>query len=464
MLKKTIFCIFVVFCFFGGLYSCDPKSEARLQIWLDHITVPGEENVQFLTIETDPDREWTVTVDPSNDWCFVEPSSGMGNEMAIITCLENDSEYNRTATITTTLKNSNGTKASVYLTQSPLATLDVSGAIFTGSAASTLTFDVKTQAYWSAVITAGEDFCWVTSPSTGEGDGSFNVAFEAYNGTSSRNANLRITGVRQEINLTLTQGFSATRPPQDIPQRIELPEVKNTRWFVQHKYYAMEYDTAQRHTVWVAYVFNDAYNQKNVSRTNKWAFDVIIPPQFQSLNSTSQTFAAWGYDRGHLVASDDRVFSDSANWETFYYTNMSPQTGTAYGLNQGVWATLEALVRKWAQAADCDTLYVVTGGAINPGVEVIGTIPERNNVTIPKYYYKALVKRKGDDFTGIAWWLENKIYPTRAITTYENAMTIRELEQKTGINFFPNLKYVFPENPNLEEEVETVMNTSRWPL
>ena len=246
-----------------------------------------------------------------------------------------------------------------------------------------------------------------------------------------------------------------------IPGRIELPEIKNMQWFIQHQFYAMEYDTAQRHALWVAYKFYSDYNEKNVTRTDAWAFDPIIPQEFQSLKKTNGKWETYpGYDRGHLCASEDRVFNLDANKETFYFTNMSPQVGC---FNQQTWKYLEEAVRKWANASDCDTLYVVTGGAINPGVETLGTIEIRNNVTIPKYYFKVLVKRQGDTFDGIAFWLENRYYTPNKIT-HECSMTIRELEEKTGINFFPYLRYVLPENPALEDSVEVKRDIGKWPL
>jgi len=247
-----------------------------------------------------------------------------------------------------------------------------------------------------------------------------------------------------------------------IPGRIELPAIKNMQWFIQHMSYAMEYDTAQRHSLWVAYKFYSAYNEKNADRSDAWAFDPIIPKEFQSLKKSSGKWETYpdDYDRGHLCASEDRVFNLDANKETFYFTNMSPQIGV---FNRNIWKYLEAAVRKWAQSADCDTLYVVTGGAINPGVETLGVIETRNNVTIPKYYFKALVKRKGDTFDGIAFWLENRCYEPNKIT-HEYSMSIRELEEKTGINFFPYLRYLFPENASLEDSVEMNRDIRKWPL
>jgi len=246
-----------------------------------------------------------------------------------------------------------------------------------------------------------------------------------------------------------------------ISGRIELPEIKNMQWFIQHQSYAMEYDTAQRHPLWVAYKFYSDYNEKKVKRSDAWAFDPIIPQEFQSLKKSNGKWETYpGYDRGHLCASEDRVFNLDANKETFYFTNMSPQIGC---FNQQIWKNLEEKVRKWAQASDCDTLYVVTGGAINSGVETLGVLVTRNNVTIPKYYFKALVKRQGDTFDGIAFWLENRCYKPNKIT-HEYSMTIRELEEKTGINFFPYLRYVLPENPALEDSVEMKRDIGKWPL
>ncbi|MCL2683048.1 MAG: DNA/RNA non-specific endonuclease [Bacteroidales bacterium] len=467
MCRKLILYTFLLFCI-AGLSSCK-ENPVNLRITLDEVIVSGEETTQFLTIETDPNQVWTVTVNPGNDWCFVYPPSGAGNAFPIVSTVENGDGAERTATITV---RAGKTSKSVDLTQQAAALIDVIGSTNTSNSASTLTFQIRTKSMWTASITEGSSFCSVT-PTSGDGNGAIVVSFQANPAGTPRTANLLVTGSGEEINLILTQGSSGSRPEQYIPWRLELPEVKNTRWYVEHKYYeskvgdtivvyAMEYDTAQRHSVWIAYVFDAFRNQKNVNRSNAWAFDPIIPREFQSLNSSSQTFP--GYDRGHLCASEDRVFSLIANQMTFYFSNMSPQVGW---FNQQIWANLESYVRTWAKM--CDTLYVVTGGAINPGVETLGVLESRNNVTIAKWWFKALVQRTGNSFTGIAWWMENKPqqsasrpdgYTSRAVT-FEYAITIRELEQRTGINFFPRLNDI---RPGLEDQVETQIDYSKWPL
>jgi endonuclease G len=298
-------------------------------------------------------------------------------------------------------------------------------------------------------------------------------------GNAARTAKITITAGKLSSSVDLTQSGPTSG--------IEIPEVKNPNWVIHHQYYSLEFDTAQRTSIWIAYVFNNEYNQSNTSRPpqDPWQYDPLIPKQYQWAYpfspSTPPDYRAFptlpGYDRGHQIASADRLFNRLANDETFYISNISPQVGR--GFNQHIWADLESKVRRWARAADCDTLYVVTGVAINRagtiyhvngipqvfgGVEIIGTMPNRNNVTIGKWWYKALVKRKGDEFTGIAWWFENRYHSNFTVTNYDNAMSIRELEHLTGINFFPKLKTVLPGNPQLEEQVETTYDITKWPL
>ena len=91
-----------------------------------------------------------------------------------------------------------------------------------------------------------------------------------------------------------------------------------------------------------------------------------------------------------------------------------------------------------------DTLYVVKGGTIDKEEQIRGYINNDLSKPIPKYYYMALLFKKGDSFKAIAFWMEHSDTPkTTKLVNY--ALSIDELEEKTGINFFPNL------NDNLEK-------------
>ena len=122
---------------------------------------------------------------------------------------------------------------------------------------------------------------------------------------------------------------------------------------------------------------------------------------------------------------------------TFYYTNMTPQTGK--GFNQSIWANLEQSVRAWSSGTD--TLYVVTGAMPTTPTDTKVTYVKDNdgkNVAVPKYYFKALARKISGQFHTIAFKLDHKTYsdPTGYM---DCAMSVSDLEKLTGFTFFPTL-------------------------
>lgn len=238
---------------------------------------------------------------------------------------------------------------------------------------------------------------------------------------------------------------------------IELPRLAGGahNYFITHYLkdgsvnYSLEYDTERRHSRWVAFTFDKNNSKKVTKRSDEWDWDPKVPSQFD----TSDFFRGSGFDRGHLVASEDRVHSREANVQTFYYTNMSPQRGP---LNQKYWAKLEDLIRSWGRDNNFrDVLYVAKGGTISDNL--IEGRRLKGTMVIPQYYWMAVVAQRGSDYQGIAFWVEHKAHPdnTRHLG---KAIKIRELEEKTGLDFFHNL-------PNtIEEQVEMqVPSTILWP-
>lgn len=102
----------------------------------------------------------------------------------------------------------------------------------------------------------------------------------------------------------------------------------------------------------------------NVSRTEAWMYDKKIPEEYRTYEKDYKE-----YSRGHLCASYDRTYSLEANKQTFYYSNMSPQS-TAF--NTGFWTKFEQSIKApngkndfVHKLGDNDTLYVVKGGYID---------------------------------------------------------------------------------------------------
>lgn len=245
--------------------------------------------------------------------------------------------------------------------------------------------------------------------------------------------------------------------------RIEIPRLSesfanNEATFVAHytidnvgdstRNYSMEYNYASNHTRWVAFTFYDKTAEVNTKRSNAWSTD----PYLLDYTDNTYDFRGSGYDRGHLVASADRLYSIPANEQTFYYSNMSPQINS---FNGGIWASLENKVQGWGQlSAIRDTLYVVKGGTIRDD-QVMGTIGE-SKIVIPKYYFMALLAKKGPVYKSIAFCFEHRAHPQPySLTDY--ALSVEELEELTGIDFFHNLP------DSIERLVEKQLIIEDWP-
>lgn len=238
---------------------------------------------------------------------------------------------------------------------------------------------------------------------------------------------------------------------------------------VQILNYALEWDNTKRHANWVAFTFDTTTSADNVKRTDAWSVDPKLPAEMQVQESDHKND---GFDKGHLCASEDRVYLKEANEQTFYYSNMSPQLND---FNGGFWGKLEARVQTWGRStADgvYDKVYVTKGGTLNKllknfkGTTVNGGTPttDANGFTIhglacPEYYFMAFLSQKDDVFHAIAFLVPHKEGMTRNPSSdelKEYVVSVDKLEEETGIDFFCNLPDV------LENEVEAAYNLNDW--
>lgn len=238
---------------------------------------------------------------------------------------------------------------------------------------------------------------------------------------------------------------------------------------VQILNYALEWDNTKRHANWVAFTFDTTTSADVVKRTDPWAKDPKLPAEMQTGDSDHKND---GFDRGHLCASEDRVYLKEANDQTFYYSNISPQLKD---FNGGFWRKLETRVQTWGRStADgvYDKVYVTKGGTLNKllknfkGTTVDGGTPttDANGFTIhglacPEYYFMAVLSQKDDVFHAIAFLVPHKEGMTENPSSdelKEYVVSVDKLEEETGIDFFCNLPDV------LENEVEAACNLNDW--
>ncbi len=211
---------------------------------------------------------------------------------------------------------------------------------------------------------------------------------------------------------------------------------------IQHQFFTLAYSEKDEQAQWVAYELTKAnVNSFIAERTNDFREDKKIKTGSASIYD----YRGSGYDRGHLCPAGDMTFTRLGMSESFYMSNMSPQHRS---FNRGVWKELEQQTRDWVRANQ--HLYIVTGPVLRKRENhKIG----KNKVSVPKAYYKVLLDLKEPVQKGIAFLIPNEKQIKRL---EEFELTIDELEEKTGIDFFPHLPDL------LEEKIEKQYNPSHW--
>ena len=325
--------------------------------------------------------------------------------------------------------------------------------------------------------TLSSDADWVQIiPDKGRGSShSIALCYDANKEESGRKANIVLQAEGKEIVLTLTQSaFTPDETPEfngeprtrkgwmELPETLE-DDGLNFFWHTMNisgysgRNYSFYWDYADLVSHWVAYPLNTALRGSG-SRSDAWSLDPLVPDSKQP-NVTSTYRGGWA--RGHQLPSADRLHA-AANAATFYGTNITPQN---YNFNGEIWARLEESVRNWSYK--CDTLYVVTGCVVNERSSRTTDI-DGKSVAIPVAYYKAVLSyskslEANGGYRGCAVYLDHNHPAGETVRrNHPSVMSIRDLENKLGINLFVNLPGAVGESAAAAVETEDPNTVSWW--
>ena len=207
---------------------------------------------------------------------------------------------------------------------------------------------------------------------------------------------------------------------------------------VKHTYYTLSYSSNDKQAEWVAYSLTPMLINGTQKRTSKFMADPMIKDAVRP-----SSYSKSGYDRGHLCPAADMKLNLVSMNESFYMSNMSPQTPS---FNRGIWAKLEDKVRDWALQKN--GVYVVTGPLLNKSC---GTVNQK--ITVPCAYYKIVFKQTKTGVEAIAFLLPNA---GSAGSLKQFVVSIDYLETLTGIDFFASL------SDNQEAKFESIVLTNNW--
>lgn len=206
---------------------------------------------------------------------------------------------------------------------------------------------------------------------------------------------------------------------------LELPLYQTGELVVRHPGYTLLYDEEHEQPRWVAYHLSREELYGSYDRRDDFRTD----PSILSGSATLDDYRSSGYDRGHLIPAADLSWSEEAMSGSFYLSNMSPQVGD---FNRGIWSKLEATVRTFADIEGA--VYVATGPVLADGpYKTIG----KSKVSVPNAYYKVVLDYQEPEYKAIGFVLPNE---GSKKDLQKFAVSIDEVEELTGIDFFYRLK------------------------
>jgi len=224
------------------------------------------------------------------------------------------------------------------------------------------------------------------------------------------------------------------------PQFNYLPAEMPGHQVVAYSQFTISYNEAHEQADWVAYELNKDETQMETNRCNCFRKDDNI--LFGS--AVPDDYKNTGFDQGHLSPSEDNQLSPDNNRESFLMSNMSPQL---HRFNAGIWLDLESWVRD--KAIEYDTIYVVSGPLF---INTLGSLGN-NEVTIPGYFYKAILRFENGSPKAIGFLIP-QVGATGVLKDY--ILPVNALETLTEIDFFPEL------NNSIENVVESKESSTQW--
>lgn len=210
---------------------------------------------------------------------------------------------------------------------------------------------------------------------------------------------------------------------------------------LHHKGYVVSYNSKWKIPNWVAWELTGQETKAKMEREDSFCED----PDFKGVQATLADYRRSGYSRGHMAPAADMRWDRQAMEECFYLTNMCPQNAA---FNAGNWGQLERQCREWAKRDSA--LWIVCGPIVGKSPKHIGA----GRVVVPDAFFKVVFVPYARTPRAIGF-----IYPHRnkkGAKMREFAMSVDEVERRTGIDFFASLP------DDIERKAESQASVAHW--
>jgi endonuclease G len=194
--------------------------------------------------------------------------------------------------------------------------------------------------------------------------------------------------------------------------------------------YALSYNKDLNISNWVSWELNASWYGDVPRHSGNFLQDPLLPDGYYRVRHADYTNS--GFDRGHMVRSEERTATEEDNRSTFYMTNILPQTPD---LNQGVWLNLEYHLEDLCKKENKE-LFVIAGGIFHTSQKI------NDIVAIPDSCFKiVVVLNRGqtlkdiNEQTQIIAVVMPNISGVRRDSWETYRTTINRIESSTGYSF-----------------------------
>jgi endonuclease G len=199
--------------------------------------------------------------------------------------------------------------------------------------------------------------------------------------------------------------------------------------------YVLSYNPNRNVANWVSWNLNSSWYGDVPRYSGNFITDTSLPDSFNKVKHSDYTNS--GYDRGHMVRSEERTKTVEDNKSTFLLTNILPQRPD---LNRGVWLNLENYCEELCKKENKE-LFVIAGGIFHTGNKI------KDLVAVPDSFFKIVVMlNRGESLRSItdstkiiAVVMPNK-NGIRNDPWWNYLTTIRRIENSTGYDFLSHVK------------------------
>ena len=215
---------------------------------------------------------------------------------------------------------------------------------------------------------------------------------------------------------------SETTAPEAESTKITMMKVSPKKEIIlDHKYFVVSYNEDHKLPNWVSYQLLASNLKKGIAhRRDKFFADpTLISMKVPYAKPTD--FNGKIYDRGHLAPSEDFIWDQDANDETFVMSNMTPQKKK---LNRGAWKSLETKVRNWACTEE--EIKVISGPVLEKDLKKF-----KSKVSIPQKFFKIVIDETPPK-KAIAFVFEQD---DKKFDTSSKATSLAEAEKLAGYQF-----------------------------